>query len=260
MPDKSKWAGGPGTGGHTGGDWTQRYGNDFGCSVGEPVSAAFDCVILGQGWFPTLLDSASADGKKYGLQMMVANTGDNAGRVEAYYTHINQLAPGIAPGKKLSRGDPIGRVRSNTGVGIHLHFAMRAKTGTDFRGVDIPGTLMDWAKSTSDSHVLRFADDGKVVGDPPPPTKPTPPVSGELEGYDPDREWRTADAQAPYGNPAYSCLDSGTAGAPQVLAMQRAIGNRATMAALAAPPDRATAGVMARNARHDTGMATSPRG
>jgi hypothetical protein len=228
MPDKGKWAGGPGTGGHKGGDWTQRYGNDYGCGVGEQVYAAFDCVILGQGWYPNLLKGASEDGKKYGLQMIVANTGPGAGLVEAYYTHINDLAPGIAPGQPLSRGAPIGKVRANPPVGIHLHFAMHAKGAKDWRGVDIPNTLIEWAKDRSAVHTIHFGDDGTATPDltPPTPSAQPPPVTGELEGYD---------ELAPYGNPAYSCLDGGVAAVEQVLAMQRAVGNRGTLAALRSP-------------------------
>jgi Peptidase family M23 len=214
MPDASSWLGGPGVGGHAGqSDWTELYGNDFGAGVGEQVVAAFDCEILPVGWFPDLVNGSSADKKKYGLQMIVANTGEGAGRVQAYYTHINQIEQNIRPGAKLSRGAPIGKVRSNPTIPVHLHFAMRAQPGAAWAGVTIPESLKAWAKAPSQEHVIRFQDDGKVVPDAPPKVDPFPrvaPLSSELEGYDPDAEWLSR----------------------RVLALQRMIGNRATAAAL----------------------------
>ena len=270
MADKEKWAGGPNTGGHqAAGGWTEQYGNDYGCGVGEPVYAAFDCKVLPVGWYPGLLDGVSADGKKYGLQMIVANDDpSDPDRVQAYYTHLNQIDKNVKPFNSLKRGAPIGRVRSAPGVGVHLHFAMRERVGSTwdkYKGVDIPKSLAAWAASTSEVHTIRFSGDGKPpVTDPQPAAPPprfAPPISSEIEGYRPGYERHGSDESAPYGNPAYSCLPGGGAGVDQIaeaepvseglvalsrmpagrvspaslLRLQRAIGNRGTVAALRSP-------------------------
>jgi hypothetical protein len=265
MADASRWGGGPHTGGHqAAGGWTEEFGNDFGCDLGTQVYAAFDCKVLGQGWYPNLLNSVSADGKKYGQQMIVANDdGRNSGRVEAYYTHINQLEQNITPGATLKRGDPIGKVRSAPGIGIHLHFAMHAKAGDAWKGVVLPTTFIEWAKSL-DAHTIRFTDDGKQIPDPPPaatapPAAPqqstdavqTPlmvPVSAADQALDSEQtaagspDWacpsgdvisRGQPTPAPAdGVLALSRMAQDPIARDQLLRLQRAIGNRATSASI----------------------------
>jgi murein DD-endopeptidase MepM/ murein hydrolase activator NlpD len=150
IPEKDQWGGGPHQGGHKG-DWTQAEGNDFSAHVGTPVFAAFDCIIMGQGWFPDLIDKEARAGKVYGLQMIVKNDdgkdSPDTDRVRAFYTHINKLEKGIAPGAVLKRGDPIGKIRSSSGAGVHLHLAMVERVGATWakpRGIEIPGDFRKW--------------------------------------------------------------------------------------------------------------------
>jgi hypothetical protein len=232
------------------------------------VYAAFDCKILGQGWYPNLLNSVSADGKKYGLQMIVSNDdGRNSDRVQAYYTHLNQIEQNIKPGATLKRGDPIGKVRSAPGIGIHLHFAMQAKAGAAWKGVVLPKTFIQWAKA-ADVHTIRFADDGKQIPDPAPvapapPTAPGQSTSGDLQAplmapvsaTDEPLDMLDSD-QTVAGNPDWACPSEdvvtsrqpapapaegvmalsrtahGSISRAELLRLQRAIGNRATSAAI----------------------------
>lgn len=124
------------------GDWTQAEGNDFRRGKGSP----------------------------------------DTDRVRAFYTQINKLEKGIAPGAVLKRGDPTGKIRSSSGAGVHLHFAMVERVRATWdkpRGIEIPGDFRKWALEASPAnHVIRLFGDGTTD----PVLDPTPPAPAQPQG------------------------------------------------------------------------------
>lgn len=56
------------------------------------------------------------------------------GQWSYYYAHLDGYAPGLAEGRRIRRGDPIGRVGSTgnaNSAGPHLHFAIHRMGPTD---------------------------------------------------------------------------------------------------------------------------------
>jgi murein DD-endopeptidase MepM/ murein hydrolase activator NlpD len=95
-----------------------HQGIDLVAPAGTPIHAAADGVVSG-----------AAPNGPYGNWVRI----EHAGRLATVYGHLKAFAPGIAPGRKVARGDVIGLVGS-TGhsTGAHLHFELR----TDDRPVD----------------------------------------------------------------------------------------------------------------------------
>jgi|GEM_PF-564494 len=83
-------------------------GIDLVAPTGTPIHAAADGVVVG-----------AAPNGRYGNWIRL----DHAGRLSTVYGHLSGFAPGIEPGRMVSRGDVIGYV-GNTGrsTGAHLHF------------------------------------------------------------------------------------------------------------------------------------------
>ncbi|MEO7073597.1 MAG: M23 family metallopeptidase [Rhodanobacter sp.] len=74
---------------------------------------------------------------------------DPAERVIYYYAHLDSYAPGLAEGKQLQRGDPIGTVGSTGNASAdapHLHFE-----------VELLGPEKQWWHATSINPYGRFA-------------------------------------------------------------------------------------------------------
>lgn len=85
-------------------------GIDLVAPTGTPIHAAADGVVVG-----------AAPNGRYGNWIRV----DHPGRLSTVYGHLSGFAPGIEPGRMVSRGDVIGYV-GNTGrsTGAHLHFEL----------------------------------------------------------------------------------------------------------------------------------------
>lgn len=85
-------------------------GIDLVAPTGTPIHAAADGVVVG-----------AAPNGRYGNWIRL----DHAGRLSTVYGHLSGFAPGVEPGRMVSRGDVIGYV-GNTGrsTGAHLHFEL----------------------------------------------------------------------------------------------------------------------------------------
>jgi murein DD-endopeptidase MepM/ murein hydrolase activator NlpD len=172
--------GGPGGGTHASGEWYIHFGNDLGARAGTPVRAICDGHI-------TALDVTHASpqqftSKIYGAGVFIQAT--NAvlvagapGGVGMYYTHID-VAPGIALGADVVRGQLIGHVVENAPTAPHLHFAIAERRGGTNFGVNIYELLKTMANQPG-TRTLTFFQDGRPpqesAGTPtPPPTTPPP--------------------------------------------------------------------------------------
>ena len=88
-------------------------GVDLVAPYGTPIHAAGDGVVKG----------AEPKGR-YGNWIEIDHPGDLA----TVYGHLSSFAPGIEPGKQVSRGDVIGYVGlTGRTTGPHVHFEVRFK-------------------------------------------------------------------------------------------------------------------------------------
>jgi murein DD-endopeptidase MepM/ murein hydrolase activator NlpD len=154
--------GGPRQGGHQPPHWYIEYGMDLGADDGTDVYAAFDGHITRLS--PHVPDDDS--GSVYGAQLFMRSHNDMMG---GFYTHLTDLAPELATGSSVSRGDRLGRVFTFQGIPAHLHLALveivGGLPGGSYTGVDLYGYFVDSANSDLVASV-EFAQDG------------TPPVVG----------------------------------------------------------------------------------
>jgi hypothetical protein len=89
-----------------------HQGVDLAAEIGTAVHAAADGVVTG----------AAANGG-YGNWIEI----EHEEKLSTVYGHLSSFAPGIVPGVRVQKGDPIGFV-GNTGrsTGPHLHFELRS--------------------------------------------------------------------------------------------------------------------------------------
>ncbi len=137
------WYGGPGDGGHSSPDWYVQYGMDLGAPGGTPVHAVFDGHV-------TRLNLGHLNDTTppfYGAELFVRSHNNLMG---CFYTHINQLAPGLAAGATITRGDYLGRVIASPSA-PHLHLAIVEIIGgpaaNNYKGVN----LSSWFRSTANT-------------------------------------------------------------------------------------------------------------
>ena len=84
-------------------------GIDFEAHIGEPILAAADGVVNHANWY-----------YNYGRTVKITH----AENFETLYAHMSRIAPGIAPGVAVHRGEVIGYVGSTgRSTGPHLHFS-----------------------------------------------------------------------------------------------------------------------------------------
>ncbi len=84
-------------------------GIDFEGKVGEPIHAAADGVVNHANWY-----------YNYGRTVKISH----ADNFETLYAHMSRIAPGMAPGTVVHKGDVIGFVGSTgRSTGPHLHFS-----------------------------------------------------------------------------------------------------------------------------------------
>ena len=84
-------------------------GIDFEGKIGEPIHAAADGVVNHANWY-----------YNYGRTVKITH----ADNFETLYAHMSRIAPGIAPGTVVKKGDVIGFVGSTgRSTGPHLHFS-----------------------------------------------------------------------------------------------------------------------------------------
>src|SRR5471030_2342288 len=84
-------------------------GIDFEGKVGEPIHAAADGVVNHANWY-----------YNYGRTVKISH----ADSFETLYAHMSRIAPGVAPGTAVHKGDIIGYVGSTgRSTGPHLHFS-----------------------------------------------------------------------------------------------------------------------------------------
>jgi murein DD-endopeptidase MepM/ murein hydrolase activator NlpD len=85
-------------------------GVDLVAPAGTPVHAAADGVVIG-----------AAPNGRYGNWIRI----DHGGSLNTVYGHLAGFAPGLQPGKIVSKGDLIGFVGSTgRSTGAHLHFEL----------------------------------------------------------------------------------------------------------------------------------------
>jgi murein DD-endopeptidase MepM/ murein hydrolase activator NlpD len=84
-------------------------GIDFESKLGEPILAAADGVVNHANWY-----------YNYGRTVKITH----ADSFETLYAHMSRIAPGIAPGTTVHKGEVIGYVGSTgRSTGPHLHFS-----------------------------------------------------------------------------------------------------------------------------------------
>ncbi len=84
-------------------------GIDFEAHYGDPIYAAADGVVNHANWY-----------YNYGRTVKISHSD----HFETLYAHMSQIAPGIAPGKLVHKGDVIGYVgATGRASGPHLHFS-----------------------------------------------------------------------------------------------------------------------------------------
>jgi murein DD-endopeptidase MepM/ murein hydrolase activator NlpD len=84
-------------------------GIDFEAKMGDPIHAAADGVVNHANWY-----------YNYGRTVKITH----ADNFETLYAHMSRIAPGMAPGTVVHKGDVIGYVGSTgRSTGPHLHFS-----------------------------------------------------------------------------------------------------------------------------------------
>jgi hypothetical protein len=100
--------------------WEEQKSKDILCPENTPVRAVFDGFIGKQFGFEKGHEHDRPSSDHHGQRLHLEKVG---GGNEAYYQHLNSLAPGLAPGSFVQAGDIIGY----SGIGgdvPHLHFAL----------------------------------------------------------------------------------------------------------------------------------------
>jgi murein DD-endopeptidase MepM/ murein hydrolase activator NlpD len=106
-------SGGRALGGSLGGVMALHEGVDLVAGYGTPIHAAGDGVVKG----------AEPKGR-YGNWVQIDHPGD----LSTVYGHLMSFAPGIEPGKEVSRGEVIGYIGlTGRTTGPHVHFEVRFK-------------------------------------------------------------------------------------------------------------------------------------
>lgn len=86
-------------------------GIDWAAPTGTPVHAAADGTVV----------AVHPRFGAYGNYVRV----DHVGSVQTVYAHLSRFAAGIGPGRRVRKGDMIGRVgRTGRATGPHLHFEL----------------------------------------------------------------------------------------------------------------------------------------
>jgi len=108
------------------GDRRFHKGVDFGAPAGTAVLAAAEGRIADAGWRGN-----------YGLYVRI----DHGGGIETTYAHLSRLAPGVAAGRRIRKGQRIGAV-GQTGIatGPHLYFEVLAD-GRHIDPMNVPEAL-----------------------------------------------------------------------------------------------------------------------
>jgi hypothetical protein len=148
--------GGPRQGGHQPPHWYIEFGMDLGAEDGADVYAAFDGHITRLS--PHVPDEDS--GKVYGAQLFIRAHNDMMG---GFYTHLTDLAPELALGSLVSRGDRLGRAFAFDGIPPHLHLALveivGGLPGGRYQGIDLYGFFVESANSDA-VVAVTFLQDG----------------------------------------------------------------------------------------------------
>jgi murein DD-endopeptidase MepM/ murein hydrolase activator NlpD len=111
-------------------------GVDLVASIGTPIHAAADGVVVGVG-----------PNGRYGNWIQI----EHAGKLATVYGHLSAFAPGLETGMTVSRGDVIGFVGSTgRSTGAHLHFEVQSEgkpvnptTHPEFKSVSLRGVDLE---------------------------------------------------------------------------------------------------------------------
>jgi murein DD-endopeptidase MepM/ murein hydrolase activator NlpD len=113
-----------------------------GCAFVAPVAGRVDEVTLGDRWSPGSDRGADRGGRSVSLV--------GADGVRYYGSHLEAVAPGVAPGVRVAAGQLLGRIGdsgSARGTGPHLHFGISWPTGPGIwwvrRGMVPPAPYLD---------------------------------------------------------------------------------------------------------------------
>jgi murein DD-endopeptidase MepM/ murein hydrolase activator NlpD len=115
---------------------------DRGCAFVAPVAGRVDEVTRGDRWSPASDRGADRGGRSVSLV--------GADGVRYYGSHLEAVAPGIAPGVRVAAGQLLGRIGdsgSARGTGTHLHFGISWPTRPGIwwvrRGMVPPARYLD---------------------------------------------------------------------------------------------------------------------
>jgi murein DD-endopeptidase MepM/ murein hydrolase activator NlpD len=151
--------GGPNQGGHQGPSWYIQYGMDIGGAEGTPVYAAFDGHVTKYQPHNPAADS----GRVYGAQIFIRSPNDMMG---GFYTHLTDVADGLAYGSNVAVGDFLGRIHKFGGIPPHLHLALVEIIGGapngQYKGFDLYRFFMSLQTNDPDAFVpVQFWQDGR---------------------------------------------------------------------------------------------------
>lgn len=151
--------GGPNQGGHQAPSWYIQYGMDIGGTEGTAVYAAFDGHVTK--YQPH--DPAADNGRVYGAQIFIRSPNDMMG---GFYTHLTDVADGIAQGSTVAVGDFLGRVLKFGGIPPHLHLALVEIIGGapngQYKGFDLYRFFINLQTNDPDAFVpVQFWQDGR---------------------------------------------------------------------------------------------------
>ncbi len=151
--------GGPNQGGHRGPSWYIQYGMDIGGAEGTPVYAAFDGHVTKYQPHNPAADS----GGVYGAQIFIRSPNDMMG---GFYTHLTDVANGLAQGSNVAVGDFLGRIHKFGGIPPHLHLALVEIIGGapngQYKGFDLYQFFISLQTNAPDAFVpVQFWQDGR---------------------------------------------------------------------------------------------------
>lgn len=120
LPTKGKIIGTPYAGTHTIGNWQSDNALDISLPVGTPIYAPVGGKLGNTGYLGSPGDTGRFAGERINLY---------GGGQGFYFAHLSKLAPGIAQGATVQKGQLLGYTGSANGV-AHLHFGV--EKGTPF--------------------------------------------------------------------------------------------------------------------------------
>jgi murein DD-endopeptidase MepM/ murein hydrolase activator NlpD len=141
-----------------------------GCAFVAPVAGRVDEVERSDRWDPGSDRGADRGGRSVSI---VGVDG-----VRYYGSHLEAVAPGVAPGRRVRAGQPLGRIGntgSARGISVHLHFGISWPTRPGIwwvrRGMVPPAPYLDSWRSGGDRSPARAVRAARPAGGGVPPCR-----------------------------------------------------------------------------------------